>query len=329
MVTIGSIKYSSGQEAKLQIPKIVGQNTYDVSISNQSPIEGVHISSHRTIYTYQQIQNIPTVPRRRNDVFNNYVNILRTRMSGGHTQWSPQYYMKETLIALATFGYGNQAVHADIESATIFEDFQKILKIMLPQNLGFERLSIRVPEVMLETKTGNFPIDALSGGSSAIVDLAWQIFMFQPTTGDFVVTLDEPENHLHPELQRRVLRDLIEAFPTVQFVVATHSPFVVSSVPDSSVYVLSYNDDRSVSSHLLDTANKAGSANEILREVLGVDITIPIWAENQLQELIDRYSKKEFDRETLGSLKLEMNRLGMGNQIPQALASLAEIKDNQ
>lgn len=117
--------------------------------------------------------------------------------------------MKETLISLATFGYGNSAVEADPESAQIFEEFQEVLKKMLPANLGFKRLTVRIPEVILETDTGHFSIDALSGGAAAVIDLAWQVFMYQPSGSEFVVTLDEPENHLHPELQQRVLADLV------------------------------------------------------------------------------------------------------------------------
>lgn len=328
LTIIGSITYESGVTAKLKIPSAVGQQ-YDVHIAGQQPVEGVHIPSHRTVYSYQQIQNIPTVPRRRNEVFNQYVSILRQRFAGGSTQWSPQYYMKETLIALAMFGYGNAAVLPDCESIKIFEDFQEVLKKMLPINIGFEKILIQSPEVMLQTKTGVFSIDSLSGGVSAVVDLAWQIFMFQPLGSRFVVTLDEPENHLHPALQRRVLSDLMAAFPNVQFVVATHSPFIVGSVPDSNVYVLAYDDNSSVSSSKLTTANKAGSANDILRDVLGVDITIPIWAEEQIQNLIKKYSDRNFDKTALAELKNDLTTIGMGGQIPETVASVVAAKDRQ
>lgn len=71
---------------------------------------------------------------------------------------------------------------------------------------------------------------------------------------------------------------LLEAFPNAQFIIATHSPFMVSSVRDSFVYVLGYNPNdvvnesginSRVSSLKLDAANKAGTASEILRDVLG------------------------------------------------------------
>jgi predicted ATPase len=324
---IGQIEYSSGTVSSIEISPNCS-HVYDVQIPNQQSIEGVHVPSHRSASAYQQVQNIPTTPRRRNDVFNNYVNLVRSRFMGGHTQWSPQYYMKETLIALATFGYGNAAVDADSESASLFEDFQRVLAQMLPPTLGFKRLIVRVPEVVLETDTGDFSIDALSGGVSAVIDLAWQIFMFKPSSTRFVVTLDEPENHLHPALQRTILSNLLKAFPDVQFVVATHSPFIVGSVPDSSVYALAYDKTNSVVSHLLDMPNKAGSANDILREVLGVDITIPIWAEDRLRELVAEYSKLAFSREVISDLRVKLAELGLEAHAPRAIANLAAAKDS-
>ena len=66
--------------------------------------------------------------------------------------------------------------------------------------------------------------------------------MFADISESFLVLLDEPENHLHPELQKSFLGNLIKAFPNVQFIVATHNPFMITSQKDSNVYVLDYND---------------------------------------------------------------------------------------
>jgi hypothetical protein len=198
---------------------------------------------------------------------------------------------------------------------------------MLPPKLGFRRLIIRIPEVVLDTATGPFSLDALSGGAAAVLDLAWQIFMFKPAGTSFVVTLDEPENHLHPELQRRVLSDLLASFPNVQFVVATHSPFIVGSVADSNVYVLDYDDGGRVFTTLLDTVNKAGSANEILRDVLGLQFTMPVWVESRLSAIVHNFEQRDFTNETLSDLRAEMNSLGLGRLIPATIAQLAEKKD--
>jgi predicted ATP-binding protein involved in virulence len=50
-----------------------------------------------------------------------------------------------------------------------------------------------------------------------------------------VVLIDEVDLHLHPAWQQRVLPDLMNVFSQIQFIVTTHSPQVVSSVPTECV----------------------------------------------------------------------------------------------
>lgn len=81
--------------------------------------------------------------------------------------------------------------------------------------------------------------------------------MFADTSESFVAVIDEPENHLHPELQKSFLGNLIRAFPNVQFIVATDNPFMITSQKDSNVYVLNYDEQHKVYSLKLDHINRA------------------------------------------------------------------------
>ena len=164
--------------------------------------------------------------------------------------------------------------------------------------------------------------------------------MFSQMHTEFVVTIDEPENHLHPTMQRAMLRRLITTFPKAQFIVATHSPFMVSSVRNSSVYVLRYvstktdtidggeqirpSDSSRVVSQKLDTVNRAGDASEILREVLGVRTTVPEWVEEELATIVARYRGQAITREALTALKNDLSQLGYEVLYPVALAALTE-----
>ena len=47
-----------------------------------------------------------------------------------------------------------------------------------------------------------------------------------------IVIIDEIEQHLHPKLQRQILKRLYEKFPNVQFIMTTHSPLCVSGTAD-------------------------------------------------------------------------------------------------
>jgi len=59
-----------------------------------------------------------------------------------------------------------------------------------------------------------------------------------PLKGEAVVLIDEIELHLHPAWQRRVLSSLQRTFPSCQFIVTTHSPQVLSEVPNDAVVLV-------------------------------------------------------------------------------------------
>ena len=47
-----------------------------------------------------------------------------------------------------------------------------------------------------------------------------------------IVIIDEVEQHLHPKLQRQILKRLDDKFPKIQFIITTHSPLCVSGTAD-------------------------------------------------------------------------------------------------
>lgn len=53
-----------------------------------------------------------------------------------------------------------------------------------------------------------------------------------------IVLIDEIETHLHLSLQKAILPMLTKVFPNIQFIVTTHSPFVLNSLSDSVAYDL-------------------------------------------------------------------------------------------
>jgi predicted ATP-binding protein involved in virulence len=157
-----------------------------------------------------------------------------------------------------------------------------------------------------------------------LIEVAWQIFLRSRNAESFTVVLDEPENHLHPSLQRDILPNMLRAFPGVQFIVATHSPFVVTSAPESKVYVLDYNSDGRIQSRELDYVNKAASADETLRRVLGLESLMPRWAEDRFDEVVSRYLRNRISSESLEGLRNELANQGLAGEFPRAMIDIAE-----
>lgn len=326
---VGSIGYENGIVSPIMIPSS-GGISYNVMISNAQPVPGLFIGSHRAVLNYQPVTSIPTTSIGAEQAYQQYHQESVNRYNNAYTQFGPTYRMKEAIISMAMFGPGNKNVIGNPESEKVFEDFEATLRAVLPSELGFMELNVRIPDVVMVTKTGDFVLDAASGGIMSLVDLAWQIFLYSRGKSNFVVLLDEPENHLHPSMQRSILQKLVLAFPTAQFVVATHSPFIVSSVREARVYVLSHNvskeaetKSRTVSSTLLDQISKAGTASEILRDALGVPVTMPMWAEEQLRQISNDFSITSLGDDQIIELKRRLASEGLDEFYPDALSQIA------
>lgn len=330
--SIGTLQYQNGVTAQIAVPDGAGVQ-YSIQIHNQQPVVGLHINSHRPIQNYQQINSIPTNAIGAEQAYSSYFNEVMQKYQGGYTQFSPTYRMKESIISMATFGPGNANVQGNPALAKLFIDFKSILSKVLPPTIGFKDISVRIPDVVLVTDSGEFVIDAASGGLMSIIDLSWQIFLFSQGKDDFAVTIDEPENHLHPSMQRSILRRLADAFPKAQFIVVTHSPFIVSSVRDSSVYALKYTEGgatessefsaNQVASIKLDLDAKAATANEILRDVLGVPVTLPEWAESDLNNITAEFCHKPITEQSLSELREALSNAGLTEYLPDALKIIA------
>lgn len=91
-----------------------------------------------------------------------------------------------------------------------------------------------------------FSINEMSSGFAAVLDIVLDIIvrMEKKTKRTFnftipgIVLVDEIETHLHLELQKNVLGLLTTIFPNIQFIMSTHSPFILNSIEDAVIYDL-------------------------------------------------------------------------------------------
>jgi len=334
---IGMIQYSSGERSEVRIAHTVGVN-FSPTILPKVAVSVLNIPSHRRLPGYKKVDSIPTSPITRAQALNSYQKEFWSGVNGETTRTTPLTKMKEAIISMAAFGPGNSRVISNKESLAAFEDFEHRLRQIIPENIGFQRIVVQIPDVIIETKSGRFLIDASSGGLMSLIDTTWQITLFGQRADDFVVVIDEPENHLHPSMQREFLPALVSAFPKAQFIVATHSPFIVSSVRHAKVYAFDVKnrdelegaiaeDLSSVSNAVvaipIDIADRT-NASEILQQVLGVPITVPIWAEHELDAVVQNYKGKEFSAEDIRALQKDLNERGLADFLPDVVARAAQ-----
>lgn len=95
---------------------------------------------------------------------------------------------------------------------------------------------------ILQDNREPFDFNTMSSGYSAVFDIITDLMMRMERKNNYstegVVLIDEIETHLHLELQRAILPFLTELFPNIQFIVTTHSPFVLNSIDNAVIYDL-------------------------------------------------------------------------------------------
>ncbi|GGO62804.1 Predicted ATP-binding protein involved in virulence [Roseovarius pacificus] len=309
---VGHVEYSDGQRCDLTVPELLGAN-YQLKYQNRQAVPGIFIPSHRQQSVYSSVSTIPTQPVEASQMYENYRNLLAQFFQPNQqTMRNPGTVQKEALISLAVFGEGNKTVVANQDYEDAFRRFESRLRTTLPKELGFQRLKVVMPEVVLETNSGDFSLDAMSGGVSSVFSIVWQIHMFDLSNSEYTIVLDEPENHLHPSMQRTLLPSLSLAFPHAKFVVATHSPFIVSSFREANVYALFHGATKGVEAQQLTEKDLSGSASSVLREILGLETTMPVWAEEVIASELEETSDLS-PQERATRLVRRMRELGISN----------------
>lgn len=99
-----------------------------------------------------------------------------------------------------------------------------------------------------------------------------------------VVLLDEVDAHLHPLWQRKLLPAMRKALPDVQILVTSHSPFVISSCPNSRVHVLELDEKGHAHARPPVDSPIGESVTTTLKEIFGVESRFDVLTEGELDE---------------------------------------------
>jgi predicted ATP-binding protein involved in virulence len=229
----------------------------------------------------------------------------------------------KTRYSFALTNDKNQALADTIDAW--FEEFEKNLKYLLEDDSA--RLLFDSNKYKFSIKQNGKPpytFQTLSAGYKAIFDvyadllMRTKYFSISPTELEGVVFIDEIDSHLHISLQRLILPFFVESFPKVQFIVTTHSPFVLMSTKGILVFNLGKEAPYSIS--------QVKSQNEILNEYLNVPTAMPVWAERSLTDIINKYLNREPDNISLAALKEELINAGLDEYFPDSAAKILEAK---
>lgn len=140
----------------------------------------------------------------------------------------------------------------------------------------------------------------LSHGQRAVVgliaDIARRICLLNPQLGllatartNGVVLIDELDMHLHPRWQRLLTTGLKQAFPEMQFIVASHSPQVLGELhPDEIILLRAHGTMHPQVSYGLDSS-------KILEEIMGADARTAS-VDARLSRVFEALERNELDQ---------------------------------
>ncbi|GJQ05417.1 AAA family ATPase [Capnocytophaga canimorsus] len=198
------------------------------------------------------------------------------------------------------------------EGEYIFEVLKKIFKISLYEGEFVYVDRSRLIPVIIQNGY-EVSLDKLSSGNlylvQRLIGLLGQMYSVYKlnnlpleemcnTSG--LLLIDEAENHLHPKWQKTFIKSILELFPNLQIVAATHSPFIVGSVENAKIYVCKPETDHSI---IVDeTANYSNKPIEeiLISEVFGGTTPFANEEINKLlkerKEAIEKGDKQEEER---------------------------------
>ena len=125
-----------------------------------------------------------------------------------------------------------------------------------------------------------------------------------------ILLIDEIENHLHPTWQRRVIPALLEHFPSLQIFATTHSPFVVAGLKAGQVHLLKRDENGVVTATTNEEDVIGWTADEILRNMMGVDEPtdqLTVDRANRLRQLREKDRLTDEEESELNELRRQVN----------------------
>lgn len=157
------------------------------------------------------------------------------------------YLVSMSNYALLEKGAGEIAEYNKVSS--VIHSIEKDLKELYEDEsleVSFNRKRLRM-EIKQKNKEP-FDFEKLSSGYSSILSIYSELIMLSELSEinkaemRGVIVIDEIDAHLHVTLQKKVFEFFSNSFPKIQFIISTHSPFVIQSVSDAVIYNLTHNE---------------------------------------------------------------------------------------
>lgn len=159
-------------------------------------------------------------------------------------------------------------VRSELKNDNYFDSVKKPLKAKLPLAVKLLELADRDGRVV--------SYDDLSDGEAQLLQVLAVLTLFKDEQTLFL--FDEPETHLNPAWRTHFYRFLQQALgpenENGQVFVATHSPFMISSLHQQSVFMFNRNEDRSIVYRPPSEETYGASFDVLIKQFFGLESLI-------------------------------------------------------
>lgn len=178
-----------------------------------------------------------------------------------------------------------------------------------------------------------FGFDQLSDGYSAAIQIVADLILrmeqnwlkqgaLSTYDTEGIVLIDELETHLHIALQKKILPFLTAFFPRIQFIVTTHSPYILNSIEECVIY------DLEKQIRMEDMSDY--SAEGIVEGYFGLDAYSEklLTTVKRYAELVEKENPTEEERAERARIRTELKQLS-GDLSKEARDAFEEIEDKR
>ncbi len=265
---------------------------------------------------------------------NQYINTAKHEYSSKLGQFLEQYLLNIKIEKSLALSEEQDTDHAD-QIDEWFTKFDEDLKFLFEDSTTQLKFNYKLRKFSLLQSYREFTFQSLSSGFTAIFDIYSDLLMrsrllnILPNELNGVVLIDEIDAHLHISLQKKILPFLSQSFPEIQFIVSTHSPFVITSTNnDTVVYDLStgefFEEDLSQYSyesvikglfHVNPISSETKNSIETLKKLLNQTPTNYEYIRSLIKELIPLEQNDLLDKKLKNLYLQAINLLSDHNQL--------------
>ena len=222
---------------------------------------------------------------------------LRDRLSERYYGLPIRLFEKLYKIQLLGVKYWSGIDKKHLRNDDFFGTVKKPLKGKLP---------LAITELKLSNGVDVIDFDDLSDGEAQLVQVVSAAHIFNPDNTLFI--FDEPETHLNPSWRTHFHKNLNNAAGSdnkrLQFLLSTHSPFLISSLRKENVYRFERNED-AVVMWPVESESYGASFDSLIKEFFGLKSLISQTAVEDIRrhlqdERLNNDQRKKWIEENIG-----------------------------